>query len=152
MEGMVLTLIWAVLLLSIGYFFGKMDEKKHYRSIHRREEKLAHILLFNEKTPPIECAKKEFILVNGSAVVGSDYFRQVVAGIKQFFGGRLSSFESTLDRGRREAILRMKEEAESLGATMIFNVRLETATLTGNQSKKQGLFYAEFLAYGTAVC
>ena len=66
-------------------------------------------------------------------------------------GGRITVYESLLDRGRREAIVRMKTEARRLGATMIFNVRLETSSLSEDQSGRAPMFSAEFIAYGTAL-
>jgi uncharacterized protein YbjQ (UPF0145 family) len=137
-----ITIIFAI----TGFVFGKIDEKRHYRSITLREQKYQHILLFNEKHPPITISGQPISLVSGSVVISSDYFRQLVAGLIKIFGGRITSFESMLDRGRREAVLRMKEEAVSHGATMIFNVLFQTATLN-----YRGIVCAEFLAYGTAV-
>ena len=129
-----------------GFIFGRIDEKRHYRSILLREEKYQHIFLFNEKHPPITISGQPLSLVSGSVVISSDYFRKLVAALIQIFGGRITSFESMLDRGRREAILRMKEEAASRGATMIFNVLFQTATLS-----HRGIVCAEILVYGTAV-
>ncbi|MDR1889538.1 MAG: YbjQ family protein [Zoogloeaceae bacterium] len=152
--GDFIALIIAFILLVVGFVFGSIGQSRHYRSIRTRENRLRHILIFNEKMPPTQYAGQEFSLVCGSVIMGSDYFRQVIAGLKGLFGGRLTSFESMLDRGRREAILRMKEEAERMGANAIFNVRLETSTLAfsqqGNRSGRQGLACAELLAYGTA--
>lgn len=142
-------LVFFLILLTIGLVFGKMGEKKHYRQIKEREEKLKHILLFNEKRPPAIVSGQQFTLVSGSVVMSGDYFKQILAGLKQIFGGRLNSYESMLDRGRREAILRMKEQAEAQGASMIFNVHLQTATL-GQKQGNQGPTCAEILAYGTA--
>ncbi|MDR1367195.1 MAG: YbjQ family protein [Candidatus Accumulibacter sp.] len=142
-----------VVLLVVAYFFGVIGEKKHYSSIRAREAELSGILIFNEKMPPALYAGHEFALVSGSVVMSSDYFRQMIAALKKLFGGRLTSFESMMDRGRREAILRMKEEAVRIGAKVIFNVRLETCMLTKNQGGggQQGLACAELFAYGTAL-
>ena len=155
MEGLI-TLVFnlvffAVLMLMpvVGYFFGKREEKKHYRSIIGREKKYRHILLFNEKRPPVLVAGQPFALVHGSAVISGDRFKQVVAMLKNLLGGRLTTYETMLDRGRREAILRMKEKADAMGATMIFNVSLQTTTL-GQNAGRQGLACAEIMAYGTA--
>jgi len=146
LTGNLVTLAILVCLPAIGLVFGKIDEKKHYRTIIDREKKYSHILLFNEKCPPVTVSGHDFCLVTGSVVVSGDYFKTMVASLKQFFGGRLTSFESILDRGRRESLLRMKEEAASCGATMIFNVHFQTTAL-GTSS----MACAEFLAYGTAV-
>ncbi|GHU11131.1 metal-binding protein [Betaproteobacteria bacterium] len=152
--GDLIALGFVVILLIVGFVFGSIGQSRHYRSIKTREFRLRHILLFNEKMPPTQYAGQEFALVSGSVIMGSDYFRQMIAGLKGIFGGRLTSFETMLDRGRREAILRMKEEAERMGANAIFNVRLETSTLSfsqqGNREGKGGLACAELMAYGTA--
>jgi uncharacterized protein YbjQ (UPF0145 family) len=143
----------SLVALAGAYLFGTIGEKRHYSSIREREARLSNILIFNEKMPPAIYAKHEFSLVGGSVVMSSDYFRQTIAALKKLFGGRLTSFESMMDRGRREAILRMKEEAERIGAKVIFNVRLETCMLTKNQGGggERGLACAELFAYGTAL-
>ncbi len=134
----------------IGLIVGSLLEKRHYRSIRMREEKYRHILVFSEKSPPGAVAGQSFYLVQGSVVISGDYFKQIVASLKNILGGRLTTYESLLDRGRREAILRMKEEADKRGARAIFNVKLETCMLNQKQTGRQGLVCAEMLAYGTA--
>ncbi|MDR1163030.1 MAG: YbjQ family protein [Candidatus Accumulibacter sp.] len=142
-----------LILLAGAYLIGTVGEKRHYSSIRKREARLSNILIFNEKMPPTIYAKHEFALVGGSVVMSSDYFRQTIASLKKLVGGRLTSFESMMDRGRREAILRMKEEAERIGAKVIFNIRIETCMLTKNQGGggERGLACAELFAYGTAL-
>ncbi len=142
---------WIVsgLTLLVCFFAGKAIEKKHYQSVKERERRLRNILVFNEKTPDSALAGQPFYLVSGSVVMSGDYFKQVLASIKGIFGGRINSYEAMMDLGRREAILRMKEQAARQGATIIFNVRLETATLNQAQGKK-GPACAELFAYGTA--
>ncbi|MDR1912579.1 MAG: heavy metal-binding domain-containing protein [Helicobacteraceae bacterium] len=149
MENLIALGVGAVMLI-VAFIFGTLGQRRHYQSIKSREERLRHILIFNEKTPPTSCAGQKYALVCGSVVMGGDYFRQVIAGLKSIFGGRLTSFEAMLDRGRRESILRMKEEARRLGANVIFNARFETTTLSAKQNGDEGLACAEFLVYGTA--
>jgi uncharacterized protein YbjQ (UPF0145 family) len=62
------------------------------------------------------------------------------------FGGRVTSFESLLDRARREALLRMKSQAQTMDARYVFNVKYETATIGGSRTGS-----IEVLAYGTAL-
>jgi len=138
-----------ILTLAVSYTVGTIEQAVHYKSIKKREADFRNILIFNEKIAPPEYAGQQFALVCGSVVMGSDRFRQFLAGLKALFGGRLNSFEAMLDRGRREAILRMKEEAHRMGADVIFNVCLETSTL-GMKAGGQGLACAELIAYGTA--
>jgi uncharacterized protein YbjQ (UPF0145 family) len=89
--------------------------------------------------------------VVGSVVIAEDYFKRIAAGLRGLFGGRVTVYESLMDRGRREAVLRMKDEARRRGATMIFNVRFETSSLSEDASGRSAIFSAEFIAYGTAL-
>ena len=87
-------------------------------------------------------------LVCGSAVISIDYFKRILASLRKIFGGTVKSYESLIDRARREALLRMKEMAA--GATVIVNVRIETATI-GRKANKKGVGCLEAIAYGTAL-
>jgi len=138
-------------LLVIGLVFGGMAERRHFRELAQAERALAAILVFSEKTPPADTHWRQARLVNGSVVLAEDYFKRIAASLKSLFGGRLTSYESLMDRGRREAIVRMKREAQAMGATMVFNVRFETASLTAEGAQGNAMFSAEFLAYGTAL-
>jgi len=144
----IIRLIFFFVLLLTALIVGKTLERRHYRSIREREAQLKHIRVFAERRPPPNFSGQPFYLVSGAVVISSDYFKTFVAGIKGLFGGRLTTYETLLDRGRREAILRMKEQAAQYGAKAIYNVRLETSTL--NQNKKKSIICSEMLAYGTA--
>lgn len=141
-----------VVLLMVGLVFGRMAEKRHFEALAKKEAELQDILVFTGKTLPADIVVGKSELVCGSVVVGEDYFKRIAAVVKSLVGGRLTAYESLMDRGRREAIVRMKEEARRMGATMVFNVRFETSSLAEDQSaQKNTMFSAEFLAYGTAL-
>lgn len=137
-----------VTLVVIGYVVGRILEARHYRSIRAREQELRDVMVFASRFPPtLEPLRQD--LVAGSVVVSTDYFKRVVAGLQSIVGGRLKSYESLLDRARREAILRMKAEARGLGSTMIVNVKFQTFSIPGR--KPGSLVGVEMLAYGTAL-
>lgn len=140
-----------VLLLLVGLVFGRASERRHFRELSRREALLRDVLIFNERRPPPEREFREAALVVGSVVIAEDYFKRIAAGLRGLFGGRVTVYESLMDRGRREAVLRMKDEARRRGATMIFNVRFETSSLSEDASGRSAMFSAEFIAYGTAL-
>lgn len=151
MEGLIQIGLFACLLL-VGLVFGRMAEKRHFRELERQEAQLRDILVFTGKCPPVEPGFTHSTLVCGSVVIGEDYFKRIAAALKSLVGGRLTAYESLMDRGRREAVVRMKREARKAGATMVFNVRFETSSLAeGSAAKQQTLFSAEFMAYGTAL-
>ena len=134
-----------VLLLVVGYLFGKYFEKRHYKSIIQREEQFNQLPAIATKYPPQDQVYQQQ-LVSGGVVIASDYFKSFVAGLINVFGGRVTPFESMLDRGRREAILRMKQNALAHNANYVFNVKLETSRIATGR-----LGAIEVLAYGTAM-
>lgn len=138
-----------VLLLVAGFLFGRRAEKKHYASILEREDTLRHILVLANRLPPETMLGHDGDMVCGSVVISVDYFKTVVAGLRNLVGGNISAYESLLDRARREAILRMQEQAQAMGAQAIVNMKFETSRVSGSARKAIGS--VEVLAYGTAM-
>ncbi len=130
-------------------------ERRHFESIRLRERQLVESPALTFDTPAsrasigVQGSKAE--LVMGSTVVSLDYFKRFVAGLRGLVGGRIGAYESLLDRGRREALLRMREEAKAKGYAAVINVRLETSTLARAASNGKGVAGIEVLAFGTAV-
>jgi uncharacterized protein YbjQ (UPF0145 family) len=138
-------------VLAIGLFFGRASERRHFLELAALEETLRDIGVCNGRSAPAGVEFRRGALVVGSVVIAEDYFKRVAAGLKSLVGGNLVAYESLLERGRREAIVRMKEQARQLGATAVVNVRLETASLSEDWSARRPMFSAEFIAYGTAL-
>ena len=135
-------------LLVVGYIFGKLAEKKHYRSIIEREKQWMQIPTTSGRR--VLATKQEVQrvqLATGSVVISVDYFKRIVAGLRNIFGGNVQSYETLVDRARREAVLRMKESCPK--ADQIINLRLETSSISKGQKNQVGS--VEVLAYGTAV-
>ena len=142
--------IIVLVLLALGFGFGRYAEKRHYNSIVKREKAYRHkVPVFAARFPPETTPPPKTQLVGGNVVVSVDYFKRFVAGLRQLVGGRVTSYESLVDRARREAILRMREQALKKGAESIFNVKLETASISKGQRDSIGSI--EVYAYGTAL-
>ncbi len=141
-------LIFVAVFVTLGYFFGRRAEKKHFKSLIEREQQMNQLPAMASRMPPQD-GKYDQVLVSGSVVIANDYFKTFVAGLRNIFGGKISAYESLLDRARREALLRMKEEADRLGADLVFNVKYETSNISGQNSKKPPIIEAH--AYGTAL-
>lgn len=135
-------------LLALGYGFGRYAEVSHFKSIQKREQTLRHIPAIATKIPDPTMRARETQLVTGSVVISVDYFKRFIASLRNLIGGKVTSYETLLDRARREAILRMKEEAQALGAKLVFNIKLETASIS--QGQRGAIGSVEVLAYGTA--
>ena len=82
-------------------------------------------------------------MVQGSTVRAKHAGRDIMAGLKNIVGGELKGYTELMQEARQEATQRMIEQAKSIGANAVLNVRFATTSVT--------LGAAEILAYGTAV-
>jgi uncharacterized protein YbjQ (UPF0145 family) len=136
-------------ILIVVYFIGtQWKEKRHYKSIKKREAALQNIPVYSISKLDFSNSN-EFHIVAGSVAISSDAFKRFVAKIISIFGGRITVFESLIDRARREAMLRMQEKAATWGAHGIVNVRIETSSISKNTQNSNGI--VEILVYGTAI-
>ena len=101
------------------------------------------MIITNMETVPGRRIVKHFGLVQGNTIRAKHVGRDIMAGLKNIFGGELKGYTELLAEARQEATDRMVAQAEALGANAILNVRFSTSSVT------QGA--AELYAYGTAV-
>lgn len=142
-------IVGILILLIVAYFIGSYLERKHYRSIVQREAELQALPVVASKVLPLDGHRYSQVLVMGNVTISVDYFKRFLAALHNFFGGRVTSYETLLDRARREAILRMKSMALDKGADLVLNVKYETASIYKGSGSNIGS--VEVLAYGTAM-
>lgn len=150
MDGLIQIGVSAFIII-LAMITGSILEKKHYASIKEREDKFRNLPAIPSAEYDFDHPVAETRMVCGSVVISIDYFKRFLANLRNIFGGEVKSYESLLDRGRREAVLRMKEEYPD--ADIIVNLRMETSSVSQGSmnSKNNSLGSVEVLAYGTAV-
>ena len=82
-------------------------------------------------------------LVRGSSIRARHVGKDILASFRNLAGGEVHEYSKLLGESREQAVDRMKEEAEALGADAVIGVRFQTSMVM------QGA--AEMLCYGTAV-
>ena len=97
----------------------------------------------NLEAIPGKTIRQHLGLVQGSSVRAKHVGRDIMASLKNLFGGELRGYTELLSESREEAMERMVQQAESVGANTILNIRFSTSSVT------QGA--AEIYVYGTAV-
>ncbi len=137
-----------LLIIVIALITGSTIEKRHYRSIDAREKQFAAIPLISAKRYPKTRPIAEARLVSGSVVISYDHFKRFLAGLRMIFGGEVKSYVSLVDRGRREAVLRMK--AKCPDADLVVNMRIETSSISKGK-RRRSIGAVEVFAYGTAL-
>ena len=82
-------------------------------------------------------------LVKGNTIRARHIGKDIIAGLRAVVGGELHEYTQLLAQSREQAIDRMIEDAEKVGANAIISVSFTTSVMS------QGS--AELMAFGTAV-
>ena len=101
------------------------------------------MLMTNLESVPGREIVRHLGLVQGSTVRAKNVGRDIMAGLKNLVGGELKGYTELLQESRQEAVDRLEQQAQAVGANAVLNVRFTTSSVA------QGA--AEMLAYGTAV-
>ena len=101
------------------------------------------MLLTTLESVPGQTIAKHFGLVQGSSVRAKHVGRNMMAGLKNIFGGELKGYTELLQESRAEALERLQRQAEAGGANAVLNIRFSTSSVAQRA--------ADLLAYGTAV-
>jgi uncharacterized protein YbjQ (UPF0145 family) len=101
------------------------------------------LLISNTEDIPGRRVVEFYGVVTGNTVRAKHVGRDLMAGLKNIVGGELTGYTELLQDSREEATARMIEQARSMGANAVVNIRYATSSVA------QGA--AELFAYGTAV-
>jgi len=82
-------------------------------------------------------------LVRGNTIRARHMGKDIVAILRNMAGGEITEYTKMLAEAREQAIDRMLEEAEALGANAVLGVRFQTSMIQSGA--------AEMLCYGTGV-
>jgi uncharacterized protein YbjQ (UPF0145 family) len=149
-EWLILLAIYVVPIVGTIFFgfIGSYVEKKHFAEIRAREALTAHLPIIASKLLEPGRLVSDARLVFAAVVISQDHFKRFIANLRNIFGGRIRSYETLMDRARREALLRLKEQCH--GANLIANLRLETSAISKSRGNR-GVVAVEVIAYGTAI-
>jgi uncharacterized protein YbjQ (UPF0145 family) len=92
---------------------------------------------------PGKTIEKTLGLVRGNTIRARHIGRDIMAALRNIVGGEIRDYTKMMAESREQALDRMVEEANSLGANAVVNIRFSTSMIMQNAS--------EILAYGTAV-
>ena len=73
-------------------------------------------------------------VVTGETIIGAHVFRDFLAGVRDFFGGRSASYEAVLREAKDTALEEMARQAEALGANAVVGIDLDYETVGGSGS------------------
>ena len=73
-------------------------------------------------------------VVTGETIIGANVFRDFLAGVRDFFGGRSASYEAVLREAKDTALEEMARQAEALSANAVVGIDLDYETVGGSGS------------------
>jgi len=147
----VVTVILSLTPLFIAIFVGGAMERAHLRSLDEREKEFGFVELTALKRLPTGTQVQGSALCVGGVVVAPSYWKMLLTQWRAFFGGEMRSMQAELTRGRREALVRLKRNAASLGCDLIVNLRIETGRVGLMGGNKNSYPTVEILATGTGI-
>ena len=144
-------LLFITIPLILGWIIGGTRERQHLRQLQSREEQFrSSVIVTQSKVLLSPNSKLVPCLLTAEVVIATDYLKSYLTSWRSFFGGEVRSYRTILERARREATMRMVEEAHRSGYNAVANVRLETADLGGASSGRKGAAMAAIVATATA--
>ncbi|WP_412777056.1 M48 family metallopeptidase [Thalassospira lucentensis] len=141
MEEIILPGILLTILIGIAYLTGRVADGVHDRALKRDESLLPRQVLDSGSNIPGDIKLHDTAMVTGKVVIAEDRFRNLLARLRIFVGGRLSAHEASITRAKREAMLRLRTNAK--GASHIIGIRFDSAQLS------RGMI--EMIVSGTAL-
>ncbi|MAY74315.1 MAG: hypothetical protein CMJ31_06235 [Phycisphaerae bacterium] len=145
-----------IFLILLGLIVGSIIEQRHLARLELREAAVSNIPINSlpGRRVPIGPASDARI-ITGEVVLAADYFKSFIASLIKLVGGEMKTYRLLMERARREAIVRLREQAQREGFDEVWNIRIEAADILGSaasSSKKNKLrAMVTIVAAGTAV-
>jgi uncharacterized protein YbjQ (UPF0145 family) len=73
-------------------------------------------------------------VVTGETIIGANFIKDIMAGVRDFFGGRAESYERVLQQAKDIAMQEMMQRAQAMGANAIVGIDLDYETIGGGNS------------------
>jgi len=143
-EVIVKNSLQALFFAFLGWALASYLEHRHNKQLTEREKDLTGIHVTTAKRT--EKGAESGVIIYSSVVVAHDIFRTLIIQIRKIIGGNIKAYERLMLRGRREAFIRLKEDAQLRGFNKVINVRFAASSVTG-----RFLHAVEVVAYGTGV-
>lgn len=129
---------------ALGWTIATLLERRHTAYMNDREKLLKDIKISTNKEAGEDA--ETGIMIYGSVVVAHDFFRTLVIQFRKIIGGNIKAYERLVARGRREAFIRMREDARLRGFDRVINVRFAGSHVSG-----RFISAVEMVAYGTGI-
>ncbi len=154
MEGLIIFILYAgipALGLLGAFLAGNWIASRHDDDLTQRARAVADIRMTDMKLliDPVNGPQPPSLMVS-EVTLGIDHFRGFLGNLKNIFGGEVRSYQTTLERARREVIMRLLEQAHAQGFNAVANLRINFVDISGNATKARKASSVSIIASATA--
>ena len=148
-------ILFSLLFPFLSWAIGRWYQDRLMNALLLNEKQQGNMLQSDQhlstKSLMTTMAAESSTLLHVSICVGPSMGQMFFMWCKSIVGGRLHSYDVVLDYGRREALLRLNQQAKDLGCSSIVNIRIETSTVKFSKSSNGNTSSVEFLAFATGI-
>lgn len=90
---------------------------------------MANLLMTTTPTVEGHPVKQYLGVVTAETIIGANVFRDFMAGVRDFFGGRSNSYEKILMKAKNTALKELEQRAREKGANAVVGVDLDYETV-----------------------
>lgn len=148
-------ILFSLLLPFLSWAIGRWYQDRLMSALQLNEKQQGNMLQSDQhlstQSLMTTMAAESSTLLHVSICVGPSMGQIFFMWFKSIFGGRLHSYDVVLDYGRREALLRLNQQAKNLGCSSVVNIRIETSTVSFAKNDKSNTSSVEFLAFATGI-
>lgn len=73
-------------------------------------------------------------VVTSQTIIGANFFKDILGGLRDFFGGRSGTYERVLEEAKQYAMSELIQKAQSMGASAVVGIDLDYETVGANGS------------------
>lgn len=117
-------------LLLLGFLAGGAAERGHFKRLDAAEAELRGVLVTDLQSLPGADPAAGAAMVTGEVVIANDYFKMFTAGLVNIFGGKVKAYESLMERARRDALVKMQQDAVAKGYDAVACFRIEMSRVS----------------------
>lgn len=149
MIELIIDMLLPLLILAVAFFAGNVISSRHDKQLRERQQQVGHIRTtdLNRFYKPDSGIQAQ--MFTAEVTLGIDHFRGFLGSLKCIFGGQIRSYQKTLDRARREALMQVVEQAAATGYNAVANLRLEFVDISGKANMVKRASMVTIIAYGT---
>jgi len=73
-------------------------------------------------------------IVSSQTIIGANFFKDILGGLRDVFGGRSGTYEKVLEEAKDYALAELSQKASAIGADAVLGVDLDYETIGANGS------------------